>query len=92
MNRFAITLAVLAAAPLSAIATKKTPLELVPARAAASIIFPSVTEFTSKADKLLEATVGGPTRASMAIRYGETVLGITDIYDPDQPAVIVWLN
>ena len=28
----------------------------------------------------------------MAIYYGETVLGIRDIYDPDQPVAIVWLN
>jgi hypothetical protein len=92
MKQLALTLAVLAATPLCGNAAKKNPFELVPARASATVIFPNVAEFRSKADKLLDATFGGPTWASMAIHYGETVLGIRDIYDPEQPIAIVWLN
>ena len=92
MHRFLTACLIVLAATCSVSAARKSRLDLVPARASASLIFRSASEFKEKGDKLLEATVGGIQWASMGINYGATALGVMDVYDPDQPVAVVWLN
>ena len=92
MHRFLIASLIILATTCSLSAAKESRLDLVPARASASLIFRSVTVLKEKGDKLLEATVHGINLASIVINYGATALGVMDVYDPDQPVAVVWLN
>lgn len=92
MQEMLIAAAALLASAHSLDAAQTTRLDLVPARASASLIFHSAAEFRDKGDKLIAAAGGGGKWASMAINYGAAALGVSEAYDPEQPLAVVWLN
>lgn len=92
MHRILTVFLVLLTGSTGLSAEKRSRLDLVPAHASASLIFRSANDFKEKGDKLLAATAGGMNWASMGIEFGAATLGVSKVYDPDQPFAVVWLN